>query len=659
MSYRKLFVSLLLILGFLSLNAKELPSVETYFKNPEFRNFALSPDGKTIAVLANLEGFMNIVVMDLDNPKPTFITKEERDISSFWWVNDERILFEMNSFLFDQSSQKTAGGIFAVNKDGSKYRVLQYPIGHRGRKTSGEIQQNLPISLRYLANDPSDDDYVFVTHNKRRLRHPDICRMNVYNGRFRTIELNPDRISSYSLDGKGRIRMGVEITDEFKLKYYIRDLETEEWKFVDKFDEEYESWSVVGFNKKDDSFLVASNHATDTYALYNYDPKTGEFSSKPIYHDPDYDITGQLSVSRVKGEDTIRAIYYERDKLTAVPFDKRYAELHAMLAQAIPGGVNQIVSFNDDETIAVVRNISDINPPTYYLFRIDELKLEPLANTYPWLNSDLLVPTKPISYKARDGLDINGYLTLPRNYENGKPVPLIIHPHGGPWARDSWGIRSWIDLQNQFLASRGFAVLQVNFRGSTGYGKDHLTAHIGNLDKMHYDLMDGLQWCIDQGYADENMIGIMGASWGGYATMTALVKEPDTFKFGVNIFGVVDIPEQIFTYRDDWDRDTAYHVWVNRAGDPSIEEERAHLEEWSAINFIENIKAPVFVYHGLKDFNVDIKQSRMLVDELEDHNIEHEVIFKVDEAHSAFDETNRFELYKSIDEFLKPFSPLQ
>jgi len=631
--------------------------VETFFKNPEFRNFSLSPDGETLAVLASLEGVMNIIVMDVNNPKPKFITNEQRDVSSFWWVNNERILFEMNSFLFDDSSQKTAGGIFAVNKDGSKYKILQFPFGHRGR-ARGDIQRNLPILFRYLANDPSSEEHVFVTYNDRRVRHPDVFRMNVYNGKHKRIEMNPDRLSSYSLDGKGRIRMGVEVTDEMLTKYYLRDLETEEWKYIDSFEEDFDSWTPLGYFKKDDSFLVASNHATDTYALYKYNPKTGSFSSKPLFHDPDYDITEGARVVRERGTDNIRAIYYERDKPAVVPFDKGYAELHAMLSQAIPHGKNQIVSFNKDETIAIVRNIADINPPTYYLFKIKERKLEPLANTYPWLNSEILVPTKYVTYEARDGLDISAYLTLPRNYAKGKPVPLIIHPHGGPWARDTWGVRSWIDLQNQFLASRGFAVLQVNFRGSTGYGKKHLTSHIKNLDMMHNDLMDGLQWCIDQGYADEEMIGIMGASWGGYATMTALVKEPDIFKFGVNIFGVVDIPEQIYTYRDDWDRETAYHYWIKRAGDPKVEEERAHLEEWSAINFIENIKAPVFVYHGLRDFNVDIKQSRMLVSELKRHDKEHEVIFRTDEAHSAFDEENRIELYTRIDEFLKPFSPV-
>jgi len=280
------------------------------------------------------------------------------------------------------------------------------------------------------------------------------------------------------------------------------------------------------------------------------------------------------------------------------------------------------------------------------------MRLEILAKTRPWLDDYELCGHIPISYEARDGRKIHGYLTLPKTYEPGKPVPLIVNPHGGPWARDVWGIWSWFDLEPEFYASRGFAVLKVNFRGSTGYGKDHLESSFKNMEDMHYDVIDGVLWAIDQGYADKNKVGIAGASWGGYATMVGITKNPEIFQFGINIFGVVDLVEHINTY-NQWDREEGYEYWLRRIGDPKIPEDKENLEEWSAINYLERIDDPVFVYHGLRDGNVDIEQSRMLIRRLNRLGKDVTDIIRTEEAHSMADEDNRIDLYNEIDAFLE------
>jgi dipeptidyl aminopeptidase/acylaminoacyl peptidase len=638
----RLFPILVAVFAFFPLYtlAEELPPVEAFFKNPEFSSFELSPDGKSIAMLAPFEGYMNLYVYDLENREPRVLTGESLDVTDFFWANNERLVYSMNQFTFGNYESRYRGGLFSINKDGSDHRVLVEPLRSRGRSVV-----ITPVDIL-----PEEDRYILVTNNERRREHPDIFKLDVYDGSLDRVFNNPARINNYYMDDCGIPRFGFSFNEDARVTQMYRPVGSEEWLTLEDEVEDFEMATPVFIPCDGDTGLVSSNTRRDTRAIYRKDFRTGVISEEPVLKDDTYDIEAE-AIGAITGQGIV-GIRYEAAKPEQVYFEETHAQLQGILDQAIPDAFNEITSVSDDGQRLVIRSFSEQKAPEYYLLHMDGMRMEPLAKTMPSLENLKLGETRIISYEARDGRTIHGYLTLPPDYEDGERVPLIINPHGGPWARDTWGLRFWFDYERQFLASRGFAVLRINFRGSTGYGKEHLEASFKNLEAMHHDVIDGVRWAISEGIADKDKVGIGGASWGGYATMTALVKNPEMFQFGINVFGVVDIIEQIKTYRQ-WDRDEGYEYWIRRIGDPSIEEDRKQLEEWSAINYIDRIDDPVFIYHGVRDFNVDVEQSRMLARALRSADKDYKLIIRTDEAHSAFDEENRIDLYREIDAFLK------
>lgn len=623
------------------LPGSQLAPLEDYFRNPQFNQFKLSPDGKTLAMLAPFEGYMNIYVDDLeDEAPPQALTQEDIDITGFNWVNNERLLYSMNQYTFGSFERRYSGGLFAVNKDGTELEALVIPMRYR----------NSTNSIQFMDRYDADPEKIMVSNNQRRREHPDVFLMDVYTGGMTRLFNNPARINGYFVDECGRVRFGTSADEKVKIKQYYRTPTKDEWIVLEEDAEDYEVGQPVYINCHNHLGIVSSNDGRDRRALFRKNFLTGKIDDEPFLEDAVYDI--DATVKTAIGGQGIVAIRYEAEKPKLVYLDKSHQQIQDMLDQALPDTFNEVMDSDDAGKRVIVRAMSDRKPVSYYLLHLEEMRLEPLWPTRPWLAEEELVETRPIQYEARDGRIIHGYLTLPRQWKEGNPVPLIANPHGGPWARDTWGLRFWYDYEQQYYANRGFAVLKMNFRGSTGYGKDHLESSFKDLQSMHEDVIDGVRWAIAEGYADAEKVGIGGGSWGGYATMTALVKNPEMFQFGINFFGVVDLIEQIKTYRQ-WDRDQGYEYWIRRAGDPSIEEDREHLEAWSPINELENLDDPVFIYHGVRDFNVDIEQSRVLVRELKKLDKEHTAVFRTDEAHSAFDEENRIDLYRQLEQFLR------
>jgi dipeptidyl aminopeptidase/acylaminoacyl peptidase len=618
------------------------PPVEVFFKNPQFSGFELSPDGKSIAMLAPFEGFMNLYVYDLETREPKVLTGESIDVTWFTWVNNDRLMYSMNQYTFGSYENRYSGGLVAIDKDGGNHDVLTTRFD---RKKKGGW-----YVLNYLDRYEQDDELVLVTNNQRRKERPDVFLLNVYNGGLKRVFNNPARINGYALDECGKPRFGTSFSDDdATVTLWYRKAGSDEWETIQKDSEDFDSVIPVGISCDSDKGFVSSNADRDRRAIFRYDFLTATRSEKPILQSDVYDINAN-AITAFGGKGLV-GFRYQADKPKQVYFEKTHKAMQEMIDKTLPDRINTVVSVDDTGSKLIIVSITDNRAPAYYLLHVDGMKMEPLAATRPWLDEYELSETQPISYTARDGMTIHGYLTLPKSYTPGKPVPLIVNPHGGPWARDTWGLGSWISFEPQFYASRGFAVLQPNFRGSTGYGKAHLEASFKKLEAMHHDVIDGVLWAIEQGYADPDKIGSAGASWGGYATMTALTHNPELFRFGINLFGVVDLVEHIKTYKQ-WDRDSGYEYWLKRIGDPSIETDLENLIEWSPMTYVDKIEAPVFIYHGLRDFNVDIEQSRMLASALGAEGKDYTFVFRSDEAHSAFDEENRIDLYKQIDAFL-------
>lgn len=634
-----------LLLGACFVNAADLP-VEHFFRDPTFRSVKLSPDGTHLAVLVRYDNIMNLAVIDLETNKPQIITLEKQDISQYHWINDDRLIY-MTDKVTDVDFERT-GGIFAVNKDGKKGRVLVVPPG--GGDDTEELY-NIPIP-QYIGPDPDSEKRILLSIGERSRDYPDVYSMDIYSGRKKRAVLNTVNARYFSTDVNDEIRFAFQTELVGETTVYIRHPKTNKWEVMTVLEETDANWTPLDFSLDRDTFLVETDLKRDRDAIIRYNWK--EDTSELVYEDPSFDVEVNNAIPEIKNQDECVGIVYEADKPKVVYFCKQHEMLQGMIDKALPNTFNELRDVDEKGEKLLILASSDKALPTYYLLNLNGFQLTELTNIAPWLKPDALTERTPFSFTASDGATVHGYLTLPANFKKGSPVPLILHPHGGPWARDVWRLRWYGDNDPHFFANRGFAAIQVNFRGSTGFGSKFLDESKQNIERMFLDTVEAAEWAIEEGYVHPDRIGIAGASWGGYKTMLCMVKRPDMFKFGINLFGVVDLNEAILTYLQ-WNRRLAYDYWVEKFYDPKEEEGKAYLKEWSPITHIENIKGPVFIYHGVRDLNVDIEQSRMLVNALDRMKHPYVKVFDADEMHSLENQDLRIEVYTKIDEFLMPF----
>ncbi|MBN2069398.1 MAG: S9 family peptidase [Opitutales bacterium] len=636
---------------FSSFLSSEMIPVEDLFREPLFNTFAISPDGKTLATIADCEGSQNVFLLNLQTNEIALLTKETSDVDSVLWVNNKRIIYTLSNKKDDARSFD--GGILAINIDGTELRALQEPYGSQVSNGVAFKGETIDIINRYSR----DDDYVLISSNKRRAYYPDIYLMNVYTGKKKRVFNNPGKITAYVSSPRGSIRFGMEDdikTGESKKVWFCND--EGGWELLWEYNDGTTYAEPIAIDDAKNIAYIQSNVGRDKFAIFKFDMTTKKLDPTPVYEDPVYDVEPQSIISKFN-RTGIAGFSYQADKPVNVFFDDNYKNLQVAIDEALPDTYNTIYSKSEDGKQVVIMSYSDVQAPTFNRLNLATSEMVHLSDDRPWLKPELLCHTKPVEWTARDGRVIHGYLTLPKSWHEGDPVPFIVRPHGGPWAREEWGLTWHYPIERQYLANRGFGVLEVNFRGSTGYGKDHLLCSFKHPAKMNYDFLDGALWAIDQGYANPEKMGIMGASWGGYATMVGVTKFSDVFKFGVNFMGVVDLPMHIKRYlkRDKGTeyKTAAYDYWCQRIGDVENPDELKMLEEWSPINYIKNIQGPVFVYHGLEDQNVHIEQARALVSALKSEDKEFEEVIRVDEAHSTHFENDRIDTYTKIDEFLR------
>lgn len=624
---------------------------EVFFKDPAYNTFSVSPDGRYLATIADYMGFKNIYLYNLEDDTIAALTNERKDISSLFWANNHRIIYTLTNDKDD--AVDVSGGLLAIDVDGNNLTVLQQPYSSQAKNgvaLKGE-------SVHILSRLHNDEEYVLVSSNKRRLYYPDVYKLNVNNGDKVKVFYNPGNISSYLADPAGEIRFGTEYDDldqKHETTWFRKD--DGEWVKLWEYFDDITNATPIAIDHEKNVAYIQSNVGRDKYAIFKYDMATMEMDPNPVIEDPVYDVI-PTTIIRTIGRDGIAGFAYEADKPRNVYLYKNYRQLQEAIDEVMPDTYNCIYSKSYDGKQMVIMSYSDVQAAIYNRLNLDTMELTFLSADRPWLKPQDLCKTTPVSWTARDGKTIYGYLTLPKTWKEGHPVPMIVRPHGGPWAREEWGLTWYFPLERQFYANRGFAVLEPNFRGSTGYGKEYLTSSFKHIAQMNYDFVDGTQWAIDQGYALPGKIGIEGASWGGYATMIGVTKFPEYFNFGINFMGVVDLPAHINRYlvRDKYSKNktAAYDYWCERIGDPTIPEDRKNLDEWSAINYVGNIDGPVFVYHGLVDQNVHIEQARALVSALKSEDKEFEEVIRVDEAHSTHFENDRIDTYTKIDEFLR------
>ncbi len=627
-------------------------AVETLFKKPEFRSLQLSPNGKLLAALSPLGGRMNLSVVDLQKNKAFRVTDfKSSDVNTFFWVSDNRLVFRTGD---EQGFEfRGDGGVYAINADGSEPRELAKPYSVQSSQGAWIIRIYHPLTR--VRGSQSE---IFVSSNERSSKSTDLYKVNTRTGRKTLVTFEtPGNVTRWILDKNQVPRAAVvRMHDRFKTGFYYRADEKSPWQLMYEWGPDEEEIEPVGFDK-DDKLYVTSDVGRDTKALFTYDIAAKKLKDL-IYADERYDITppnlwqhlGSFDFLRYASEEdqTLVGLTYVADKLKTVWFDPRYQGWQREIDKALPATINNIGILRETMLVSA---FSDRNPGTWFLFDRSKASLTELLSSLSWIKPVEMVEMKPIKYTARDGMEIHGYLTLPKSYQKGKPVAMIVHPHGGPWARDAWGYNPEV----QFLANRGYAVLQVNFRSSTGYGKNlYQSGYKQWGDKVQDDITDGVLWAIKEGYADKDKIGIYGASFGGYSTLMQLVKNPDMYKLGINYVGVTDMfihhDTQYAIQRGDFQR--LFHRIV---GDPSTDKEM--FERTSPARHVDKIKVPVMHAYGGEDYNVNIENGNVIKRAFEKAGKEVDYMYVAEEAHGYREDKNVFAFYNKMDSFLKKNLP--
>jgi dipeptidyl aminopeptidase/acylaminoacyl peptidase len=658
-----------------SLAVEEFP-VEHFFKDPAMLGPQLSPDGQYLAALTPLninketlsrckkksrrkpkEGVVdicnlsrrNIVVFKLSDPdidcQNGIISKCSRirvtqlrgqNVASFFWANNDRIIFTTGG---DQLNGITGAidsiGIYAVNKDGKEPMQLVKP---EDALTNQKVIRTEVLNLL-----PFEPENILVARNDRKRYYLDVYKMNVYTGKFRRILTPPGPVMGWGVDNDGVVRLAA-MQDENSLSYetqvMYREDEESEWTEIDRFEGLQNGWGLMGFTENNEKLYVTSNLGQDTYSVSLFDPQTGEMEDVFANEGTDVNYLGFTPTG-----EPVTIIYNDIDtKPQRHYINNRWKNLIEGFKQAIGVDYVGISSMSEYGEKMILSINSDINPGEYYLYDSNKNNIVYLGSTRPWIDPKTMSKMKPITYEARDGETIFAFLTIPID-SDGKDLPLIINPHGGPFGvQDQWRFNP----ETQFFANQGYAVMQINFRGSGGYGKrfEKIGYKRWGLE-MQDDISDGVQWAIDQGIADSEHVCIYGASYGGYATMAGITLTPELYRCAVNYVGIWDL-KMLYEQNGRW-VERMDRWFKNHVIDPK--EDIDQLEKTSPKFHIDKIKAPLFIVHGRRDYNVRIEQAETLMDALDKKDIPYEVLIKREEGHGFVLEENRIELYSRMKTF--------
>ena len=614
-------------------NLPPLIDRNVFFGDPEISGAQLSPDGKWVSFRKPYRGVMNVWVKGIDEAfeaaRP-LTADTKRPLGGHFWTEDSRYV------------------LFVQDEGGTEdYHVYAVDPGAEADEESGvpPARDLTPIEgIRALiyAVPEGTPRQIIVGLNDRDASLHDVYRLDIDSGERELLIENDVNVGAWVTDLAGEVRLAMRerpdggtdiiVVEDGALGRVLYDCDWEE------------TCAANRFHKDGKRVYVSSNKGEDLIRLLLVDVSTGD--EELIDVDPEGEVDlGGASFSDVTEE--LIATVYVGDRLRIYPRTQELTDELAWLRERLPDGEFGYPSSTEDETLSIVAVASDVNPGAVYLFNRAERELTKLYDSRPELPSDQLANMQPIRYEARDGREIPGYLVTPKGIPAEK-LRTVIVPHGGPWGRDTWGYSSIA----QFLANRGYAVMMPNFRGSTGYGKAFLNEGNGEWGTgvMQHDITDGVQYLIDQGIADPERVGIMGGSYGGYATLAGVTFTPELYAAGVSIVGPSNIITLMNSIPPYWL--PVKQMFMRRVGDPDNPEDRARLEAQSPFFHAENIEAPLLVIQGANDPRVKKAESEQIVVRLRELERPVEYMLAPDEGHGFAGRENRLAMFARIESFL-------
>jgi dipeptidyl aminopeptidase/acylaminoacyl peptidase len=597
-----------------------LVDLRAFFRNPAYSDYKLSPNGEYVAYLGPWHDRANVWVRKVSGDAPVVVTHaRDRDIMTFVWTTDERIVY-VHDVAGDENYRLTS-----VKRNGTgAIELTPWP------KVRADV----------VSVPRADRRHILIRHNRRDAKVFDVYRVDVETGQSSLLIRNPGDVTGYLTDHQGIIRIET-VTDGVDSKILYRANSVTEFREVIKtnFRENFEPQL---FSFDDQRLIALSNIGRDKNALVEVDPNTGR-ELRVYYENPDVDLQSVIVSEKNK---QVVGVAFETDKLEYRYFNRAREKLQTDLEMLLSGLHVTILGSNDDEKIWLIRSWSDLTQGNYYLFYSQKQKLVSLGAAAPWLDPARMATMTPVVYAARDGLVLHGYLTVPKGLDS-KELPMIVKPHGGPWwIRDSWHF----DAEAQFLANRGYAVLQVNFRGSSSYGRRFWEASFGQWGRaMQDDLTDGVAEMVRRGIADAKRIGIYGGSYGGYATLAGVAFTPDVYAAAVDYVGVSNLKTFLATIPPYWEQGRS--ILYQMIGNPDDPAQSAALEAQSPISRALSIRTPLMVAQGLHDPRVKKNESDQIVNALRMNGINAPYMVKENEGHGFVNVENQFDFYRAMEQF--------
>jgi dipeptidyl aminopeptidase/acylaminoacyl peptidase len=639
--FRKLLVlgAVCVSLGSLQCLADAVP-VQAFFDGSRVEDVAISPDGRYLSTIANIGGRRVIYVTDrIAKTKPKVVMAEDagKRINPAWcgWANNTRLLCGFRGVSDDFGQYYPVSRLVGVNADGTQLKVLNLS----SRRSAYDEEQTSPQFQDQIIDwTPDDPDTVLMLLDDDLDTFPDVVAVNVYTAGRRVVVRQHDYVRHFATDGNGNVRLGWGFRDT-KLAYFARLAGETEWRRLAKVEafsqEARDSFQPVAAIPGS-NYVYARKQSDGRDALWRIDLKD-EHEPDVLFEHPTVDI-GRALFSPTK---QLLGVMYETDRPAVYYSDAKRKTYVEALNRVLPNRFNSLIDMSRDERIFIVASGSDVVPTEYYVLDTNNnnLVMEKIGSSNPGINTRQLAPMRAINYAAKDGTVIPGYLTVPLGMR-AENLPLVVMPHGGPIARDSWGFDPWVQL----LASRGYAVLQMNFRGSDGYGEQwYWAAHQDWGGLTYSDITDGTRWAIAQGIADPKRICIVGASFGGYAALLGATRDSALYRCAVSISGVSDLPEMLFDDRR----------FVNgKIARLQVGTDSAKLKADSPRRHVENVNIPVLMIHGDHDYTVTYEQTKMMASALKSAGKQFKVVKIEDADHYYTEDSDKRTLYTELETFL-------
>jgi len=594
--------------------------VADFFRSQDKASYAISPDGKTLSYLKLQGKKQNLFVEDLETGKSLQITQlDQKKINYYFWVSDDELIYYK-----EKSGVERLSDIFIINKNGRNER---------------QLSDNGKSRIRVLKDQLVDKQFILVSSNKRDSTVFDVYRLNVRDGKMEMAIKNPGNITDWITDAQGKLRLATS-SDGVNETLLYRDKEGQPFRPVITNNFKTTFKPIALSEDRPNIVYAISNVNRDKNALVELDCATGK-EDKVLFSNDTLNVV-EAQYSNVKKGVTF--VVCETWKKEKVYLDASAKKVYTRLDELLPGTESKIIDKDRAENIFIVRTFTDKDPGSFYVYFADKGTIRKLSDYNPSIKAAEMCEMKPITFNSRDGLKIHGYLTMPAN-QASQHLPVVILPHNGPGNRNSWGYNAEV----QFLANRGYAVFQINYRGSSGYGKSFMAAGFGQWGgKIQQDISDGVKWLVNEKIANPKKIAIYGTGFGGYIALNSLYSSPGTFACGGSNSGVINL----FSYLKSIPPflKTNLQMYYEIIGNPVTEVD--YMRQASPVFHADKITVPVFLAQSPKDPRSNAGEAIQFVKELKKRNVNVTYLEKENNEFSAQGEEVRQKLYTALEQFL-------